>query len=288
MDNDKKNTPSAKTDSLEQDIWHDPALHQALTQIRDAQAPRQHKRMAFWYTGMAACLLLAVVLFNKTPSTSELTVAKAKVEPLYYSTASAEQRAFELSDGSSIRLNASTKITVALSDTQRLVSFDEGEAYFDVQHKPETPFQIRSFYGEIHVVGTEFNVEQSKQGLRVSVYEGVVEVINRHGELIVLTQGQRVSLDTLGQFEEKTRFDEAAPVDWQHGLLNAQSIPLQLVVERLNRYSHKPLYLAPELNTKKVTGSFMLRDVPASVRLISELYNLKINENKDNIYLSAL
>lgn len=64
-----------------------------------------------------------------------------------------------LSDGTSIHLNAETKLTypVCFNGKQRIVQM-EGEAYFDVAPDKEHPFIVQMPHNSIKVTGTSFNV----------------------------------------------------------------------------------------------------------------------------------
>lgn len=77
-----------------------------------------------------------------------------------FATAKGEQRAITLSDGTEIRLNASSQIRYSkdFNGEKREITLI-GEAYFNVSKDPERPFIIHTADMDIEVLGTEFNVK---------------------------------------------------------------------------------------------------------------------------------
>ncbi|GLR71684.1 FecR family protein [Agaribacter marinus] len=275
-----------KEDKLAQQIWDDPALTEALKSLPTTNTVTSNKSYAkYWVSGVAASfILLVIVSFTQfTPVTGQTELNKHLSNQ--YKTQRAERQAIALADGSNIHLNADTQLSVVLSESMRQVSLSKGEAYFDVAHNANRPFKIQSFYGQVEVLGTAFNLEQSSRGLSVSVYEGRVRLSNSDGDELILLGGQKAEVDISGTIGPKVLFNTTESTDWQQGLLNANDMPLGQIVERLSRYSVKPLYLAPGLSQRKVTGSFALNEVNTTIGLIGELYDLEVIVNDDNVYL---
>ena len=79
-----------------------------------------------------------------------------------------------LPDGSIAYLNSDSTIEYDEDFNQRIVK-QEGEVFFEVK-KGESPFIVKTGLGEIHVLGTKFNVKSSNKELEVEVQEGIVEL----------------------------------------------------------------------------------------------------------------
>jgi len=89
-----------------------------------------------------------------------------------------ELREMVLPDSSQVVLSRNSTITYdeQFKGNWREVSFS-GEAFFNVKQNQDKPFVIHTKLADITVVGTSFNIAQSKDKLEVSVTEGKVMVI---------------------------------------------------------------------------------------------------------------
>ncbi len=269
-------------DELEQAIWQDPALTGALKNVAE---PSTRVRPGLWQPAMAACFVLLVsggLLFlqpsGTTPVISQLLSYQSKV---------AERQMVNLQDGSEILLNADTQLSVSFSAKQRSISLKKGEAYFDVQKDPQRPFVIGTQWGDIQVVGTEFNVDQTAQGVEVSVYEGQVQVTSLHGDTTMLQVGEMARL-TADNIEVSVFQAENQGADWMSGQLIVQGHSIQYVVDQLNRYSKQPIYLAPDVRDVKISGAFEVEKIEQSLNLLTEISGLQLSQIQGVYYLSPI
>lgn len=97
--------------------------------------------------------------------------------PAYYATGIAEVREIRLSDGSEVTLGARSSLEVAFRLHERRVALTSGVAFFSVAKNPSRPFIVLVGDKEVRVVGTKFEVRRDPAGMRVSVVEGTVEVM---------------------------------------------------------------------------------------------------------------
>lgn len=93
-----------------------------------------------------------------------------------YTTDIGEQRSIQLSDGSTVELNAHSKVRVVLRKQQRDVELIEGQALFRVAKDHSRPFIVHSGETNVLAVGTEFDVNKHLSGTTVTVVEGRVAV----------------------------------------------------------------------------------------------------------------
>jgi transmembrane sensor len=116
-----------------------------------------------------------------------------------------------LPDGSSVWLNAGSKLTYNknFGSTRRNVTLT-GEAYFEVVRLPSLPFIIETSTMKIRVVGTSFNVKSypNERTSETSVIRGSVEVIaiQRPSEKFILKPNEKlvVSNEVTIQPRQKT------------------------------------------------------------------------------------
>ena len=97
--------------------------------------------------------------------------------PVNYVTGIAEVREIRLSDGSEVTLGARSSLEVAFRIHERRVALTSGVAFFSVSKNPSRPFIVLVGDKEVRVVGTKFEIRRDPAGMRVSVVEGTVEVL---------------------------------------------------------------------------------------------------------------
>lgn len=95
-----------------------------------------------------------------------------------YETRVGEQRTVNLPDGSTVVLNADSKVKVRYSETERVIDLDAGQALFKVGKNPARPFIVRSGDASVRAMGTEFDVYRKEASTTVTVVEGKVAVIS--------------------------------------------------------------------------------------------------------------
>ncbi|MEG2632221.1 MAG: FecR domain-containing protein [Comamonas sp.] len=83
-------------------------------------------------------------------------------------------RTLALPDGSTLYVNANTRVRVDFTAYQRIVHLDKGQVYIDVAADKERPLFVQAGEASVRVVGTGFDVRRSPQQLVVSVAHGQV------------------------------------------------------------------------------------------------------------------
>lgn len=284
--NDSNRPCPIQDDALAKQIWDDPALLEALSGSEETISDK--KRIAKWHQvawSAAACFLIATLTFFLLPPQTNVMPSDTTAS-VVLATGTAEQEQFELEDGSHIHSNASTSLSVVFSTQIRQVSMEKGEAYFNVAKDAARPFEISTDFGKVTVLGTSFNVDTDSTGMEIKVFEGVVKVAPADGQAVTLTVGQRLGVDRFGNMSSVTSFDHVVKEDWMSGMLHANSMSMRQIVDRINRHTDKPVYLAPGLSGYSVTGTFSLSKPTDSLAMLSELYDLKIEESHNSYYLT--
>jgi transmembrane sensor len=93
-----------------------------------------------------------------------------------YSTDTGERRSITLADGSTVDLNARSKLRVEFSNNERRVELLDGQALFQVAKDKSRPFIVASGEATVRAVGTQFDVYRKDSGTTVTVLEGRVAV----------------------------------------------------------------------------------------------------------------
>lgn len=212
-----------------------------------------------------------------------------------YHTQIGEQRLVVLDDGSSVRLNTATSVKVDYGKTQRVISLDGGEAFFNVQKDPESrPFLVEIDGVIVRAVGTEFNIRQNEDSLTVSVLEGVVEVLKltnfstKPSVMSRLTEGYKFNVGSMGVSKPEKISDRRDETAWTEGWVTFNSATLKAAVKELNRYSEVKLVIAdPNIETLIVGGSFKIGYSEQFARNLAEVHPISVDHKKGVLILSS-
>ncbi|MBW8812476.1 MAG: FecR domain-containing protein [Caulobacterales bacterium] len=228
------------------------------------------RRVVMGAGAMAAAAAAAVVIAPELrgPSPGEL-----------YATAKGVRRRVQLADGSTVDLNAGTRLTVRFDGDARHVSLDGGQAVFDVAHDAARPFLIAAGDRTIRVVGTQFDVRRRDGRLAVTVARGAVEVRpaeGARGKAYRLHPGQRLE-HVEGAPDALISAAEAEDVlAWRTGRLVYRGQPLGEVVADLNEQFPTPIRIEdPSLAAEPISGVLVLDNQAAVIRRLALLVPIR-------------
>ena len=196
-------------------------------------------------------------------------------------------------DGSRVTLNTDTAIRVALSEGERRIQLDRGEAYFEVAKDAHRPFVVRAGTVSVTAVGTQFSVRRQGLDTLVIVTEGVVRVQGHGGASApapqAVTAGQSARITEAGlliQNEPEPRVEEQ--LSWRTGVLVFRDARLENAVAEFNRYNARKILIAdPALKDLRVAGSFKATSTDAFVHLLEQAFPLRVVEREDSLILQS-
>lgn len=197
-----------------------------------------------------------------------------------------EQREITLADGSRVQLNVTSKIRWRVSDGERIVALDDGDAMFMVSRDPARPFSVRMGTGQVRVLGTVFSVRLRGDSSLVEVREGHVAVTPRPPEgmaarTVHLTAGQTLRFDPR-QIGGIASVPPEQVGEWRDHLLTFQNAKLGEVVDELGRNFPAAIRLEPAaLADRRVTLRLRLSDQDTTFTLLSKLLGLKMQKNSE-------
>lgn len=174
-------------------------------------------------------------------------------------TASGEQRDVELPDHTRIRLNSRSALDIVFDARERRVILRGGEVLVETAHGDPRPFIVQTAEGDLRALGTRFLVRREPEGTRLIVLKSAVAAHPERGdEERIIGEGQQVLMrgDGLGA-------SQPAPVAadaWSRGMLVADNLPLQRLIDQLGEYRSGYLSLDPSLADLRISGSFPLHD----------------------------
>lgn len=226
--------------------------------------------------GFAAIALVSLFLFRESST---------QLKPIEHRTAIAEHRDIELADGTVVNLGPRSRIEVSFTNEDRSVSLFSGQAYFDVAHDPEKPFEVLVGPMSATVVGTEFVAEKSDHSSRISVSEGRVKIapLNTASSIPTreLAQGSQIRVSRSGE----TVYSEMDPGligSWRSGQWVFSNTRLSDVIADANRYSDRPIeILDPRIGAMTVSLSLAAGDVEALLDNLALAFPVRVRRQGD-------
>ena len=255
------------------------------TAIQDAVTPEPKRRAlrgrVVWGAagmGLAAVLCLGVVIGTSATFRGET-----------YRTAVGEQRALHLADGSVVRLDTDSQITVREGPRSRELWLARGRAFFDVAHDAARPFLVTASATQVRAVGTRFDVQRLPTAVAVTLVQGVVTVRRQSAFADpprTLHAGESV-VDSANGVTKPHPVDVAAETAWTAGHIVFHDKPLMQAIAEANRYTTVKLRLKDEseLGSVHVDGVFNTGDTAALVSALETLYGLRAMPSSNGVIL---
>jgi ferric-dicitrate binding protein FerR (iron transport regulator) len=211
------------------------------------------RKMIMWLTASAASLLL-IIWFGL--GGENLTT---------HQTAIGEREIIQLPDGSTIELNADSKVAYnAKIFLEKRVIKLKGEAFFDVTSG--AGFEVNCKNAKIKVLGTQFNIRNLGKQVEVACSEGRVEVIPfATSAPTILSAGQGLAVSENGDTEMVIP-KNIAP--WRNGRSTFHQTELKLVLTEFQKQYEIDID-ASNVNVRPTfTGSFVHRDLEKAAEMI--------------------
>jgi transmembrane sensor len=185
--------------------------------LRITKQSRSHK-FTFAVAASLATLAVAATIWTTLPDGArraplrELAAITARITGLgselanTYETGIGQTSTITLQDGSSVELNAKSRIKVAFNESRRSVELVDGQAFFHVARSPQRPFIVRAGNRDIVAIGTAFDVRLDEKSVKVTLIEGKVRV-SRQSVLASAAAAQEA-----GTKNESAQGKAAAPI----------------------------------------------------------------------------
>lgn len=212
--------------------------------------------------------------------------------PAEYQTGIGERRVVMLEDGSRVSLDSNSSVSVRYTKSARLLVLERGRARFDVAHNVNRPFSVNAGSETVVAVGTTFDVEKLGPKVLVTLIEGRVVVKSTNGEVpqslstaapkpVTMTAGQQLVASVAAR---PVISPASLPVAtaWETGRLILNDEPLGEAVERINRYTDKPLAVDPAVANLRISGVFNAGDVNAFVDAITSYFPVQASTSASN------
>ncbi|MFV0231468.1 MAG: FecR family protein [Empedobacter falsenii] len=224
-----------------------------------------------WLRIAAVILPLLVVLYYFINFSKQS--GNIQQNELYYETTTFV-KTFQLSDGSKIKLDPNSKLTINndFGVKNRTISI-KGSGYFDIAKDKTKPFNVITNGFKVQVLGTKFYLNQSESESKVDLLEGKVS-INYNNQHIILLPNEiwinnsshknyhylKPIAKSKYSFENKT-YDE--------------------VIKQLEKRYNTEIKYPIQFKDNKINGEFEgnLEDI---LTIVSYPFNLKIEKTKEH------
>ncbi len=239
--------------------------------ILSSHSPKTSKqnvslRLIWQSVAAIAVLLISIYSVNKFSSGENIK------------TGIASHASLTLPDGSTVNLNADSKI--AWNDNKfnakREVTLS-GEAYFEVQKGNE--FNIKTKNGNVRILGTQLNVYSREKEFWVSCISGKVGVNVKDKEVILLP-GEKAELTSSG-LQRKELKNVGQTASWKEGLFYFEDQPLVSIFAEMERQFGVKVHYQGDLK-RKMTVSFSNGNLDEALDLVCTPMELKYEIEKNN------
>lgn len=221
-----------------------------------------------------------------------------------YASGTGEMRRIALSDGSRLLLNSQTEVMVRLTQQRRDVQLVRGEALFEVAHDSARPFIVQAKNAQVRAVGTAFAVRVEDVRVKVTVTQGVVEVIDLKatspqdrgvsgrsdvGVMRVAANERAIIAPT-----RVTEVEAIAPAEadrelaWREDLVSFDGETLEQAVSEINRHNRRQIVIDDSrLASMSVVGVFRASDFEGFAAAAAAALNARAVRDGDVIRLQS-
>ncbi|MEM8907355.1 MAG: FecR domain-containing protein [Bacteroidota bacterium] len=245
--------PEGQVDRLWQNIAHEinaPQAQQAQPRVRSIRK---------WLGYVAAAASVAILLFVFFPKGEQYQELLAN---------NGEQRTYYLPDSSEVKLNAGSRLLVAIDawTKERKVQL-EGEAFFKVRRGGK--FVVETAEGSVEVLGTSFNVNARVGSLAVDCFSGKVRVAAKTVEKPqVLKALDGVKIEAGATDWDSYRVNPSRQATWRTGVFYFDKAPLIKVFAALERQFDLQVDIDEQQHFRQYTGFFNRQDLDEALNNI--------------------
>jgi transmembrane sensor len=276
---------------LEQARENDSGVASIKVLARNRQRPAPRFAMSWSIvTSMAAAVVLLVAGALRWAHDGELLGI-----PKTYRTAHGEQSVERLPDGSVLRLDTDSEVTVRYSAGERLVELNRGQAMFEVAHESQRRFRVAAGNAGAIATGTQFDVYRKTGAVEFTVAQGEIAVFTGEPSWLRNTTGpppgaQRITAGYQLRIDAGAVASQPLPVDleealaWKQHRIVFEHRPLGDVAAEFNRYGRIPVVIEDaQLRALPVSGRFDAADTDSFETFLRTLPDVRVEKTSARI-----
>jgi len=215
-------------------------------------------------------------------------------QPRTYRTTHGEQSVTQLPDGSELRINTDSAVTVRYTRSERVVEIARGQALFTIARDDHRRFRVSAGNAHIVALGTQFDVQRRAHTTIVTVVEGTVAVLAGKPPSPAIAEfppgalrvnaGYQVHVDAGGVLVQPTAVDVQQAVAWLQGKIAFEQRPLGEVADEFNRYGSIPIEIVDaELRALPISGVFDAYDIDTFVAFLQTFDGVRVERTNARI-----
>lgn len=255
-------------------------------------AANQEEPGRIWSTGRRALLpaaalavAAAVIFLVGTNQSWRQTPAPDGDQVVRMLEADADDRSFELPDGSTVLLYRGASARVRFVAQERAIDLVNGRARFTVQPDATRPFVVHAAGGTVTATGTVFEVSIDN-GVHVRLVTGVVEVklpsrkAAEPGEVVPLGPGEQISYETDPQAQAQPPAP-TQPIRPERQIESFDDVEVAHVVGRANAISDLQIEFAdPAFGRRRIFGDLDIADANALAQKLATFLGLVVDRSQ--------
>jgi len=265
--------------------------------FRVGESPHQPRRLRGVVVAAAAVILTVCTAF-----------LLRSLEGDRYTTTVGEQRIITLSDGTRLTLNSDSHVEVEFSQTERRVTLERGEAYFEVAKSSGRPFRVAAGGRTVTALGTAFDVRRDRKVTTVTLIEGKIAVSSSPEEFssgspqeisaevsptaaaaastVTLLPGQRLTFGAGGGTDSLDKPKPEVATAWRRGEVVLDETPLAAAVGEMNRYERQQIVIdSGAIAELPISGIYRTGDSAGFAAAVAAAYNLQTSVSGREIHL---
>lgn len=216
-----------------------------------------HRKWIVWRAavGIAASVLIFAGIYwlnRNDDMPASVTAVQTKIK---------EKKMIILPDSSKVWLNEGSELKYPetfIGKTREVIL--TGEAYFDIRHDDDHAFIVHTGILNTKVLGTAFNIRESKPTnlVTITVTRGKVSVSEGTKLLGYITPNQQINYHTREKIFEKRNVDASTTIAWQEGDLHFDEITFGDAARILTgRFSKKISFHNPSIASCRFSGTVL-------------------------------
>jgi transmembrane sensor len=267
------------------DGWNRTELLGALRSFRPDRAEGRQRTWALWTRRAAVAAAVVIVGAAATAYLSRPIEHR-------YATALGGRQTLALADGSQIEMNTDTALRLGDAGTQRTVTLEKGEAFFQIKHDSKHPFVVRVANDRIVDLGTKFSVRTDGDRVQVALVEGLARVDNfgaggKRSSTLLKPGDVAVATALSISVSKKSQPELTNQLAWRRGVLVFNNAALADVAAEFNRYNRQKIIIADRaVGRRTINGAFQANDLEAMTNIAREVFGLRVERRNDEILIS--
>lgn len=196
-----------------------------------------------------------------------------------------------LPDGSSVLMNEGAKLTWSPTNFEN--GFREvtliGEAYFDIAHRTDSEFKVRTGSIVTRVLGTAFNVLAQGNEVVVTVDRGLVEVRDEEDVFAQIKPDEQIIVDAFThQFSTKS-LDAEDEITWTKAFLVFNNTDLLEAAKLIGQHYDIEVHFAgSRVSNCRITASFLSgEDSHTVLNVVTEMIGATYSEEGRKVTITG-